>query len=106
MNTKDLIDYISKLPPYNKYSEKEYLKIVKRLEKNLGGTMNEKEFRDYKDNYLNELKDFTIEFLEIWQEHNPQKEAEKLNELVIELYGNTYKRIKTLSYFPEYNLPE
>lgn len=68
--------------------------------------MNSKEYRIHKDKYL---KDFQIEleqFLNEWKCWHDTKNDKKLNDLILTSFNDTYKRIKTLTYFPEYELPE
>ena len=68
--------------------------------------MTEKQFRDYKDIYLDDLKEYLLEFLEIWTERKSNRNDKKLNELVVQILSDDFKKIQTLSYFPEYDLPE
>lgn len=68
--------------------------------------MNNKQFRDYKDCYLKDFKNELEQFLNEWICWHDSNEDKKLNDLISKSFVETYKRIKTLSYFPEYELPE
>lgn len=67
--------------------------------------MNNREFRNYKDNYLAELKTSLESFLNCWIKEHDSDNDKKLNELVVDIYTNDYRRIKTLTYFPDYEKP-
>ncbi len=69
--------------------------------------MTEKQYHDYKEKYLKDLKlayrKFMQEFIENDHNHDYDK---KLNELVMTMINDDYERAKTLLYaFPEYKLP-
>lgn len=67
--------------------------------------MNRKEFRRYKDEYLIDFKDSLESFLNDWVKKNNTDNDKKMNDLIVEVFTNDYKRIKTLSYFPDYQEP-
>lgn len=67
--------------------------------------MTEKEYRDYKDDYLEDLRRNLEFFLNEWVKINKSPEDKKLNDAVVDIFTNSFKRLKTLSYFPEYNKP-
>lgn len=68
--------------------------------------MTQKEFREYKDEYLQDFKTELEVFLNRWIHFNNSKYDKKLNDVIVETFTNDYKRIKTLSFFPEFDLPE
>ena len=69
--------------------------------------MNEFEFKEYKRQYLKDLKvayrRFMNEFID--NNHNHSYD-QKLNKMVMEFINEDYKRMETLLYFPEFKLPE
>lgn len=69
--------------------------------------MTEKQYMDYKRQYLKDLKialrAFMNKFISDGHNHSYDK---KLNNLLMEFINNDYKRMETLLYFPEYKLPE
>lgn len=68
--------------------------------------MDKVEYRHYKDEYLEDLKHDLDKFLKHWKEINNLPIDKQMNNLVEELFLNCYRRIKTLSFFPEYELPK
>lgn len=68
--------------------------------------MTQREYRTFKDNYLRELKNDLELFLNQWVKDHDTIQHKDLNDLVVDTFINNYQRIKTLTYFPQYDLPK
>lgn len=68
--------------------------------------MTVKEYREYKDEYIEDFEYEFNNFLKSWLLKNESDYDRKLNDMIKDIFTRDLKRIKTLTYFPEYDLPD